>query len=190
VRQAAIEQAQESFGGLDLLVNNAGIGATGRFADASPERLRRVMEVNFVAPAEMIREALPALRAGVRPAIINVASILGHRGIPRCAEYCASKFALVGLSESLRAELAPLGIELLVVSPGTTATDFFASAIDAAETPWSHRRGVSPDLVARRTLAALGAGRHEIVVGAAGRLLVVSNRWFPRLVDRVMARHG
>lgn len=190
VRAAALARAREAFGGLDLLVNNAGIGATGRFIDAAPERLRRVMEVNFFAPAEMMRESLPALRQGVRPMIVNVASILGHRGIPLCAEYCASKFALIGLSESLRAEFSALGVELLVVSPGTTETDFFSSSLDAAETPWSHRRGVSPDLVARRAVAAIRSGRHEIIVGPAGRLLVWTNRLFPRLVDRMMARYG
>ncbi len=186
-RQATLQRAAEVFGGLDLLINNAGIGATGRFAEASEERLRRVMEVNFFAPAEMIRVALPALAAGRRPMIVNIGSILAHRGIPLCAEYCASKFALQGLSESLRAELAPRGIGLLVVSPGTTQTEFFSAAIDAAPTPWSHRRGVSPELVARRTVRAMRLGRHEIIVGPAGRLLVWSNRLFPRLTDRVLA---
>lgn len=190
VRQSALERVRDAFGGLDLLVNNAGIGATGRFVEASPARLRRVMEVNFFAPAELVREARPALQAGVLPMVVNVASILGHRGIPLCAEYCASKFALIGLSESLRAELSPLGIALLVVSPGTTQTDFHSSSLDAADTPWSHRRGVSPDLVARRTVAAIRNGRHEIIVGPAGRLLVWTNRLFPRLVDRMMARYG
>lgn len=190
VREQALQRAHEALGGLDLLVNNAGIGATGRFAQASSDRLRRVMEVNFFAPAEMIRQSLPMLREGARPMVVNVASILGHRGIPLCAEYCASKFALMGLSESLRAELSALGIELLVVSPGTTETEFFSSALDAKATPWSHRRGVSADLVARRTVAAIRSGRHEIIVGPAGRLLVWTNRLFPRLVDRMMARYG
>lgn len=190
VRQAALNRAEQVFGGLDLLVNNAGVGATGRFANASTERLRRVMEVNFFAPAEMLRVAMPLLRQGTRPLVVNVASILGHRGIPLCSEYCASKFALIGFSESLRAELSRLGIELLVVSPGTTQTDFLASAMDAAATPWSHRRGVSPERVASRTLTAIRRGRHEIIVGPAGRLLVWSNRLFPRLVDLMMARYG
>lgn len=117
VRKTAVERASQSFGGLDLLINNAGSGAMGRFDEASAERLQHVMDVNFFAPAEMIRVALPLLRSGNRPMVVNVSSILGHRGVPFCAEYCASKFALQGLSESLRAEFASRGVNLLVVSP-------------------------------------------------------------------------
>ncbi len=189
-RHGVLAYAEQQFGGLDLVINNAGIGAMGRFAEADPERLRRVMEVNFFAPAELMRLAVPILQGGSHPMIVNVGSILGHRGIPLCAEYCASKFALQGLSESLRAEFSKKGIDLLVVSPGTTQTEFFEQAIDAAPTPWSGRRGVSPQVVARRTLRGIVAGRHEIVVGASGKLLLWLNRLAPAVLDRVMARFG
>src|SRR5205085_8372174 len=109
-RAAAVEMARQAYGGLDFVVNNAGVGALGRFADAAPERLRSVFEVNFFAAAEMIRTALPILRKGNRPIVVNVGSILGHRGIPHSSEYCASKFALRGLTESIRTEFAPLGV--------------------------------------------------------------------------------
>jgi len=190
IRAQAVERAQESFGGLDLLVNNAGIGAVGRFEDADPDRLRRVMEINFFAAAEMIRAALPLLKQGNRPIVVNLGSILGHRAIPRASEYSASKFALRGLSESLRAEFSPLGIDVLLVSPGTTETEFFASAIEREEYPWGKQKGVPAELVARRTVRAIERGRHEILVNARGRLLVGLNRFFPRLVDRVLARYG
>ncbi|MBI3836403.1 MAG: SDR family NAD(P)-dependent oxidoreductase [Planctomycetia bacterium] len=190
VRRAAIERAATAFGGLDLLVNNAGGGAMGGFAEASAERLRRVMELNFFAPAELIRVALPLLKAGRKPLVVNVGSILGHRGIPLCAEYCASKFALQGLSESLRAEFAPLGIDLLVVSPATTQTEFFEQAIDAAETPWSRIRGVTPAVVARQTVTAIRRGRHEIVISPSGKLMVWMNRLMPRVMDSILARHA
>src|SRR5208282_4823696 len=81
-RARAIEAAQAHFGGLDILVNNAGVGAIGPFATADPERVRRVMEVNFFALVEMTRLALPILRQGNRPIVVNVSSILGHRGVP------------------------------------------------------------------------------------------------------------
>jgi short-subunit dehydrogenase len=190
VRQTAIERVREVFGGLDLLVNNAGIGAAGLFGEAAPERLRQVIEVNFFAAAEMVRLSLPLLRTGNRPMIVNVGSILGHRGIPGSAEYCASKFALQGFSESLRAELAPSGIDVLVVSPGTTRTEFFERAIDAAQNRRPQRLGMEPSVVARRTIAAIRRGKHEIVVGASGKLLVWANRLFPRLLDAILARYG
>jgi short-subunit dehydrogenase len=123
------------------LVNNAGIGAIGPFAEASPERLRKIMEVNFFAPAELIRSALPLLEAGKRPLIVNVSSVLGHRGIPKKSEYCASKFALHGFSDALRCELAPRGIDVLLVSPSTTATEFFDNVIEGGRRRKGHPPG-------------------------------------------------
>src|SRR5204862_1887651 len=148
--------AIREFGGLDALVNNAGIGALGRFDQADEARLRQVMEVNFFAPAEFVREALPHLKAGNRPIVVNIGSVLGHRAVPEKSEYCASKFALHGFSDALRAELAPLGIDVLLVSPSTTTSEFFAAAALAGEReasasssgesahPASHRDGPSP----------------------------------------------
>ena len=86
-RQQALDAAQSKLGGLDILVNNAGVGATGLFEDAKPERVRRVMETNFFALVEMTRLALPLLRRGVKPMLVNVSSILGHRGVPYNSEY-------------------------------------------------------------------------------------------------------
>ncbi len=93
-------------GQVDLLVNNAGVGAIGPFADASADRMRSVMEVNFFAPVELTRSLLPSLRRGRASVICNISSVLGHRAVPNKSEYCASKFALHGWSDALRAELA------------------------------------------------------------------------------------
>ena len=190
-RQKLIQAARSHFGGLDVLINNAGIGALGRFADAAPERLRRIMEVNFFAAAELIRLALPLLKAGNRPLIVNVGSILGHRGIPRSSEYCASKFALQGFSESLRAELAPVGVDLLVVSPGTTESDFHQNVIERlGEANWPAQPPISAEAVARAAANAMEKGKREIIPNARGRLLCLVNRLAPRLVDRFMARYA
>jgi short-subunit dehydrogenase len=178
------------FGGLDILVNNAGIGAMGLFEDASPDRLRRVMETNFFSLVEMTRLALPLLKQGNRPIIVNTSSILGHRGIPFSSEYCASKFAVQGFSESIRAEFTRLGIDVLVVSPGTTETEFFDSVIDSTAKPkWPEHKPVTAAEVARQTVRAIRAGRHEIIPNAWGRILCMLNRLSPRLVDRLMARY-
>ena len=189
-RTAVVERAQRDFGGLDLLINNAGIGAMGPFVEATPERLRQVMEVNFFAAAEMTRLAVPLLKAGNRPMVVNVSSVLGHRGVPGCAEYCASKFAVQGLSESLRAEFAPLGIDLLVVSPARTQTEVFDVAIDAKGRPWPRLRGWPPERVARAITRAMRKGKHEIVTSAGGKMLVWGSRMFPGLVDRVLGRYA
>jgi short-subunit dehydrogenase len=191
VRQVAIDCAKNSFGGLDILVNNAGRGAMGRFADASPDRLRDVFELNFFAAAEMIRESLPLLQQGNQPIVVNIGSILGHRATPPNSEYCASKFALRGLTESLRPELARLGIDTLLVSPGTTESEFYDNVLNPAEKPpWPERKGVSAESVARATVRAIRLGKREIIPSPRGRLLVWLNRLAPRLVDRLMRKYG
>ena len=163
-RQRALDAAQSKLGGLDILVNNAGVGAMGLFADASAERVRRVMETNFFALVEMTRLALPLLKQGVQPILVNVSSILGHRGVPYSSEYCASKFAVQGFSESIRAEFTRLGIDVLVVSPGTTETEFFDRVIDStAEPKWPKHKPVSAAEVARQMVRAIRSGRHEII---------------------------
>jgi short-subunit dehydrogenase len=190
-RQQAVEAAVRAYGGLDILVNNAGIGAFGRFEQADPERLRRVMEVNFFALVEMTRAALPELKRGTRPIVVNISSVLGHRAVPRSAEYCASKFAVRGFSESIRVELRRNGIDVLVVSPGLTRTDFTASAASRGEKPdWPQHAGVSAEYVARRTVRAIRAGKREIMPFAWGRVLRFVNHFAPALVDRIFARYA
>jgi short-subunit dehydrogenase len=190
VRRQALQRARDSYGGLDALVNNAGIGAMGLFEDADPQRLRRVMEVNFFALVEMTRAALPLLREGNRPILVNVSSILGHRGVPYRSEYSASKFAVQGFSECLRAEWGRLGIDVLVVSPGRTETEFFDRAIENSNAPrWSELSAVSPSAVARQTVRAMRRGRHEIIPHRWGRAFVWLDRIAPRLVDAIVARY-
>ena len=191
VRLRALEVAREKLGGLDILVNNAGVSAHGRFADADPDRLRPIMETNFFAPVELTREALPLLREGREPIVVNISSVLGQRGCPHKSEYSASKFALRGFSEALRAELVPLGIDVLVVTAGPTDTEFFQHLLEEhGELPWGEGKPVSPERVARATIRAMERGRHEIIPSWRGWLLATANRFFPRLVDRLMARYG
>jgi short-subunit dehydrogenase len=190
-RRRALDAAREKLGGLDILVNNAGVSAHGRFADADPERLRPIMETNFFAPVELTRQALPLLRAGREPIVVNISSVLGQRGCPHKSEYCASKFALRGFSEALRAEFAPLGIDVLVVTAGPTDTEFFKHLLEEhGELPWGEGKPVSPERVARATIRAIELGRHEIIPSWRGWLLVTANRFSPRLVDWAMARYG
>jgi len=190
-RLRTIEAARDQLGGLDILVNNAGISAHGRFANADPARLRPIMEVNFFAPVELIRLALPLLREGRQPIIVNVGSILGRRACPHASEYCASKFALHGISEALRAEFAPLGVDVLVVAAGPTDTEFFEHLLEEqGDLPWRDPQPVTPERVARATIRAIQRGRHEITPSVRGWLLLAANRFFPRMVDRVMTRYG
>lgn len=188
-RLRIVEAVLDQLGGLDILVNNAGIGATGHFVEASPERLRKILEVNFFGMTEMVRLFLPLLRAGNCPAIVNVSSIAGKRAIPARSEYSASKFAVQGFSEALRAELAKDGIDVLVVCPGLTATNFSKNMLEQkARMPVDHLRGMKPETVAAATLRAIERGRNEVCLTLQGKLLVFVSRFFPRLADRIAAR--
>jgi short-subunit dehydrogenase len=191
VRRRALDAARDELGGLDILVNNAGVGAHGRFADADPGRLRPIMEVNFFAAAEMIREAVPLLKAGVQPVVVNIGSILGYRGAPHKSEYSASKFALYGLSQAIRPELATLEIDLLVATVGPTDTEHFDTLLEEhGEMPWGDPRRKPADVVARSIVRAIARGRHEVFTHWGGWLWVLLNRFAPSIVDRIMARFG
>ncbi len=188
-RQRMVETAKRHFRGLDVLINNAGIGATGHFADATAERLRAIMEVNFFGVTETTRVCLPLLKAGTKPAIVNISSIAGKRGIPARSEYSASKFAVQGFSEALRAELAKDGIDVIVVNPGLTQTNFSQNMLEQkAKVPMDHLRGMTAEAVAAATLRALERGTHEVTLGLSGKLLAFVSRFFPRLADRIAAR--
>jgi short-subunit dehydrogenase len=191
VRRRALQVAREELGGLDILVNNAGVAAHGRFVEADPGRIRPIMEVNFFAPVELMREAIPLLREGVQPIVVNVGSILGRRGSPHKSEYSASKFALHGFSEAVRPELARLGIDVLVVAAGPTETEHFDVLLEGtAELPWGDPPRQSAHETACTIVRAIERGRREIVTGWRARLLLTANRFFPGVVDRVMRRYG
>jgi short-subunit dehydrogenase len=188
-RQKMVEAATQHFGGLDVLINNAGIGATGHFADVSAERLRQIMEVNFFGVTETTRVCLPLLRQGKTPAIVNISSIAGKRGIPARSEYSASKFAVQGFSEALRAELAKDGIDVLIVNPGLTQTNFSRNMIEQkAVLKMDHLRGMTSEAVAVATLRALERGTNEVTLTFKGKMLVLVSRYFPGLADFIARR--
>jgi short-subunit dehydrogenase len=187
-RAQLIDQGVDAWGGIDILINNAGVGAIGKFADADTDRLRKVMEVNFFAPVELIRQALPALRQGNQPLIVNIGSVLGHRAVPRKSEYCAAKFAMHGFSDSLRAELAEQGINVLLVNPSTTTSEFFSNVIAGGN--GQKPRGMTPESVAKKTIRAMTTNKQEIILSAGGKLLVWIDRLLPNLANYLVAKFG
>jgi short-subunit dehydrogenase len=188
-RERMREAAVASYGGLDVLINNAGIGATGHFADVSSDRLRKIMEVNFFGLAETTRLFIPLLRQGNFPAIVNISSVAAKRGIPARSEYSASKFAVHGFSEALRGELEEDGIDVIVVCPGLTQTNFSKNMLEQkAKVQLDHMRGMTADEVAIATLKAIEQGRREVCLTFQGKLLAFVGRFLPRLADRIAAR--
>lgn len=191
VREQIAEMIAAEWQSLDILVNNAGTSSHGRFAASDEATLRGVMEVNFFAATELTRLLLPHLQGGNDAVLVNVGSILGHRGAPYKSEYSASKFALRGWSEALRAEASRKGVDVLMVSPGTIDTEFFSHLLaQHEETPWPPQKGISPEKTAQQIVQAIKNRRREIYPNWRGWLLVKLNRWFPGLIDRVMKRYG
>jgi NAD(P)-dependent dehydrogenase (short-subunit alcohol dehydrogenase family) len=198
-------------GRLDALVNNAGYAQYGAAEEVSAEEWHRQFDVNFFGVVETTRAALPALRAANGATIVNVSSVGGRIVVPFAAPYCASKHALEALSDSLRVELAPFGIRVVVVEPGPIESRFAERA----------RRGVAPLLERAGPYAPLYPGaaramgdefqksrlpasavasvildaieserpRTRYRVTAMAKLLLPLRRWMPdRLVDAAMRR--
>lgn len=188
-RRRLLETVEQRWGGLDVLVNNAGVASWGHFADSNEEILRQVMEVNFFAPAELTRLAIPLLTRGRTPAVVNMASRCGRRGLPAWPEYSASKFALCGLTEALRGELARFDIDVILVVPGLTRSDLPRNLLRAdGRLPIDFNEGMPPEMVARRAVEALERNRAETVVGGQTRLMLLTNRFLPGYVDRRLRR--
>jgi short-subunit dehydrogenase len=188
-RQHVLDRAVEQLGGLDVLINNAGIASWAHFADSTEEIMRQVMEVNFFAPAELIRKASPILTNGVEPAVVNVSSMCGRRGMPAWSEYSASKYALCGLTESLRGELARFDIDILLMVPGLTSSEFsqhFLRSEGRAQIEYD--KGMPPEYVASRIIRSLEKNKTETWIGSDTNWMLRVNRWFPRFVDWMIAR--
>jgi len=130
---AARDAAVKTFGRIDVLVNNAGSGLIGAIEEVSQPEIQALFETNVFGPLRVIRSILPVMRAQKSGYIINIGSIAGRIGSAGSGLYCASKFAVAGISEALAAELAPLNIHVTVVEPGAIRSDFLGRSY--RETP-------------------------------------------------------
>jgi short-subunit dehydrogenase len=188
-RERLFRLARERFGALDLVINNAGVGATGQFDTHDSSVLRRVFEINVFAMIEVCRESLPLLAAGRDPVMVTMGSINALRALPGRAEYCASKFAVTGFTESIRIEWRRFGIHVLQVNPGFTNTPFDENAVaNTARVSVQQRRTMSPDHIASATLKAIEQYKRAITVGWQGALFVLTSKLAPRFVDWGLAR--
>ncbi|SDT28260.1 NAD(P)-dependent dehydrogenase, short-chain alcohol dehydrogenase family [Friedmanniella luteola] len=137
--RAAVARVVEELGGLDVVVNNAGIGAAGTVADNSDEEWHRVLDVNVLGMVRVTRAALPHLRASSAPAVVNTSSIAATAGLPQRALYSASKGAVLALTRAMAADHVREGIRVNCVSPGTADTPWVQRLLDAADDPVAER---------------------------------------------------
>lgn len=187
-RSQVIQRAQDAYGGLDILINNAGKGATGLFELNSPERLTRLLDLNVISLVEMTRLAIPLLKESAPGSLlVNISSVVGLRGVSHYSEYCACKFAVRGFSESLRTELYRYGIDVTVVCPGSTDTAFFTDYLENTGEPnWPHHHRVSPEYVAAQIIRAIRKGKREIIPFFLGKVMNWMNKFCPGFLDRAM----
>lgn len=172
VREQLFLEATRRWGGLDVLVNNAGVGAVGPFEKSDSTHLQRMMDVNFFAPAELTRRMLPLLASGQQPLVVNVGSVLGHVAVPNKSEYCASKFAMRGWSNALRVELQRSGMDLLLVDPNTTQSEFFDQLLAVRGTVARNPMSMKAETVADRTVRAIQRGRRELILTTSARAMI------------------
>ena len=129
-----VRRAEARFGGVDVLVNNAGYGYRAAVEEADDEEVAALFATNFTGPVSLIKAVLPGMRARRSGMIVNISSIAGRLAAPGSAFYSATKFALEGMSDALRREVEPLGIKVLIVEPGGFRTDFAGRSLRGAET--------------------------------------------------------
>jgi 3-dehydrosphinganine reductase len=193
--QACMQRIAGAEGRIDMLINSAGILREGRIECLPLKDFRDVMEINFFGLLIATRAALPYLKAS-HGRLVNIASVAGLTGVFGYTPYCSSKHALVGLTESLRFELAPMGITVHLVCPGEFESPM-TEELDATRTPENraHTQTIpkaSVQSIAEATLAGIRSGRFMIVPGTAARSVAFALRHFPALTralgDRTIRR--
>jgi short-subunit dehydrogenase len=175
--------------GLDLLVNNAGLGDYVAFADQSAESMRRIIEVNLMALMDLTQKAIRRMRARGSGQILQISSVLGYVGLPYSAVYVASKHAVNGLVKSLRYELRGTGVRVWAACPGRTESEFSDVALGAsAKAQETMPRGEPTDRVVRWILRGLDRRAGFVIPSPTGWAVVSLAQWLPGPFDWAMGR--
>jgi len=179
-----IEKTVERFGRLDVLVNNAGVAIASRFDETPLDDFRRLMDVNFWGAVYVCRAAIPQMRKQRGGVILNVSSIFGKRGMPFETAYCASKFALAGFSEALRAELMSENIDVCTIFPGAVETEIFDAAANSTGLEVSTYLPKFPaKQMAKLIVQTARFPRAEVVAALDAQAINVAKTLAPALVD-------
>ncbi len=192
----AVQNVVDHFGGLDVVINNAGIIEVGPLEHMKREDFERAMNLHFWAPFDLIVKALPHLRRRGEGRIVNIASIGGRMAVPHLAPYCASKFALVGLSDALRAELARDRIHVTTVTPGLMRTGSQGNAKfkgdHLAEYTWFALSTALPfasvkaERAAAQIISACRRGLPSLTIPLIARATILGNALFPNIAGSMM----
>jgi len=183
---AAAEAAQQQLGGIDLLINLAGINSFAAYEDEDPHKVELMMHVNLLAPMWMSRAFLPTMLEQNAGRIVNVGSIFGSIGFAYFAVYSASKFGLRGFSEALRRELTDTSVKVTYIAPRAVKTPMNSDAVMKMGEATKMNMD-APEEVVQRIIAAINNDKKDIYFGFPEALFVRINVLFPRLVDKALA---
>jgi len=189
---SAMQNIIATFGGIDVLINNAGLTQRSAFEKTQSSVFRKVMDVNFLGALHCTQAALPALIKN-HGLIIVMSSIAGFSPLYGRSGYSASKYALHGLFESLRCELKAQGVHVMMVCPGFTATDIEKNALDGDGHPTMHPRSTTgkiaaPDEVAEAIYLAAKQKKRLLVLSTMGKLAYLLAKFFPALYEKMMTQ--
>jgi short-subunit dehydrogenase len=187
-----IESTLKEFGGIDVLINNAGVSMRGLFNEPKVETIHHLMNVNFWGALYCTKHALPSILER-RGDIVGVSSIAGYRGLPGRTGYSASKYALIGWLEALRTELLTTGVNVMWVCPGFTISNIRFAALNAegkphAETSMEESKMMSAEECAEHILKAIAKRKRTLILTMQGRFTVWMNRLFGGLADHWVHR--
>lgn len=184
-----MESTIHNFGGIDILINNAGISMRALLKEASLDVIRNVMDINFYGSVYCTKYALDSIiqRKGT---IVGVSSIAGYRGLPGRSGYSASKFALQGWLEAIKTELMADGVHVMWVCPGFTTSNIRVAALDKdarshGESPMEEGKMMSAEECADRILKAIRRKRRTLVLTFTGKRTVFMQKFLPKLADRL-----
>lgn len=184
-----VEMTIKMFGGVDILINNAGISMRAEMTEASTEVIKTVMEINFFGAVYCTHYALSSIleRKGT---IVGVSSIAGYRGLPGRSGYSASKFALRGWLEALRTEMLESGVNVMWVCPGFTTSNIRNAALNKegqahGESPMDEGKMMTAEECATIILNGIRKRKREIVMTFTGKRAVFMNKFFPSVADKL-----
>lgn len=191
--QSFIESTVRKWGGVDVLINNAGISMRALFEDVNLEVIRELMDINFWGTVYCTKYALPSIRRN-KGVVAGVSSIAGFRGLPARTGYSASKFAIQGFLEALRTELLHTGVHVMWVSPGFTSSNIRNVARGAdgkaqKETPLDEGKLMSAEQCAGIILDAIKKRKRATIMTGQGKLTVWMNKLFAGLADKLVYKH-
>ncbi len=185
--------AVDTFGGVDILINNAGISMRALFADVRLEVLKQLMDINFWGAVYCTKHALPYLLKA-KGSVVGVSSIAGLKGLPARTGYSASKFAMNGFMETLRIENLKTGLHVMMAFPGFTASNIRNTALAAdgsmqGESPRDEGKMMSAEEVAQHIYKAVKKRKNRLILTTQGKLTVFLNKFFPDWLDKMVYKH-